>query len=313
MENDNKIETLGDNAVIEPVVDTPTEPTPVEETLASPAPKGPNKKGKGGLLIVILLLVVGLFAGWFFFLGGEEMLGLKKEEPKQESKQEQKNEEKEESEKVDIEKLTKEDISEYETLIDQILQIRLDKTELSAKELTNQQILKIGIYKLNNYNEEIKKDQLKKAIVETLGNIEYKDEDYLCPEDNKAIKIYDSESETYKQNTEHGGHGSQYFRLYKYFQDATKNDKDGIISISYKIMYGRYDGISGPGYTIYQNAKDSMSKENVLFDQLIESESEAKKKIDEFYDANKDKFAVTTFTFTKDQSGNYVFKDVVSK
>ena len=100
----------------EPTPEVAPAPTPVESApvvTPEPAkPEEPKKKGKGGLLIVLLLLVVGLFAVWFFVLGGQEMLGLKSsEEPKQEEKKEEKKEESKKEEKKET-KLTEAEVKE---------------------------------------------------------------------------------------------------------------------------------------------------------------------------------------------------------
>ena len=70
-----------ENKTVEPVTEAPKEKPAAEVA----APNESKKKGKGGVLIVLLILVLVIFAVWFFVLGGNEMLGLKKtpKEPNQ--------------------------------------------------------------------------------------------------------------------------------------------------------------------------------------------------------------------------------------
>jgi hypothetical protein len=88
---------------VNPAVETPTE-TPVAPAVEQPVQEAPKKKGKGGLiLILVAILALGGFAAWYFALGGDKVLGGKKEEPEQEEqKEEQKHEEKKEEEKVTL-------------------------------------------------------------------------------------------------------------------------------------------------------------------------------------------------------------------
>ena len=89
--------------VPEPVTEAVPATEPVTPTTEAPAPEPattapatvettPVKEKKGpSKILILLLIVVVIFAIWFFALGGNEMLGLKKaaEEPKQEEKVEE--------------------------------------------------------------------------------------------------------------------------------------------------------------------------------------------------------------------------------
>jgi len=219
-----------------------------------------------------------------------------------------------------IKKLTEEDVKIYEDIMDYALRIRYTKDELSVKDFTNQQILTFGANMDLTKDGKFTKKELRESIEETFGSIAYKDEDILCTIDNKPFYVYNSEKEeySYATNVDHGHGAAGHFLKYNYFQSAEKDETNGILTIKYKIMYGKYeDDMVSPIIELYLNQKDSLEKKNALYmddpNKPTEDETKRKEIIDKTYKDNEDKFAITTFTFEKGKKGVYAFKKVETK
>ena len=148
------------------VEETPTEPVteatkeePATEAAPAPAPAEQKKKGKGGVLLILLILVLVIFAVWFFVLGGNEMLGLKKaeEEPQQEEKEESKQEENsnKEVELADSDSATKDRMEKFIFIVSDfgydysMITEMLPKFVAGKKGLTDSEKAKIALYTLN--------------------------------------------------------------------------------------------------------------------------------------------------------------------
>ena len=320
MEEDNKnVEEV--QTPVEPV-EAPVEQAPETPQVMESAVVPEKKKGKGGLIFLLLLLVIGGgFAAWYFAFGGKDVLAGKKEEPKQEEKKEEKKEKKKEDEKKEeskIVELKEEDVQIYKELIDLVLYEKYDADSLDISKTDNNLILNYAMAYLKN-PESISKQELNNTIKKLFGDVKYTDEDVKCKctiSDAPLMK-YDAEKEMYT-NTHSHSHGTNYFKMYRYFQNAEKNETDGTLTISYKIVYGVHvQDVAGPSNDLYLNAKDSKNNTNQVYtkpdgeDPLTGEALE--KKVTEVYEANKEKFPVTTFYFEKDSSGNYGFKKVETK
>ena len=326
MEEENK------NVEQEPAVETPavepapevapTEPVPAEQPVPEAAPVEqpvaepvePKKKGNGGLILLLLILVVGAgFAAWYFALGGKDVLAGKKEEPKQEEKKEEKKEE-ETKEEAKIVELKEEDVKEYESLINEVLYVKLDKDELSVNDLSNQDILFFGLNGMYDFKEKTKvnAEVVKSNIIKKLGSVNYMDENYLCRMDKRLLLSFKENGE-YIVNTDHGGHGSYILRVYKYFQSAEENQDKGILTIKYKMIFLPFDDILvAVGFNTFATEKDAFNETNVLKSVNVPEDYKGTRDdlVKEVYDDNKDKIPVVTVTFEKDMTGNYVFKSI---
>ena len=319
----------------EPVVETPAEPAPeaapaevpaesAPATEETPAPAEPvtvpveekkeeTKKKSSPVLIIIMIIVLilgGAYAIWYFVLGGNGS----KEEPKKEEPKQQENEngKKEEAKPV---ALTEEDIKEYDLLMATMLMYQENKQGLKVEDLNNQQILDVGLMDIEGSDSSFTKDALKASIEKKLGKVTYTDESIICAMDNLPIYVYDAENGTYTYDGAshgHGGKGSPY--KYQYFQNAEKDETKGIITISYKYLYGNNPGDAGaPEATFYKTVKDANEKQNILFEDSTIEPEKVKEAADKTYEEKKAELPTTTFTFKKDDNGNYVFQEVITK
>ena len=310
-------------APVDPVAQPEVAPAPVAEPAVAPAAtEEPKKKGKGGLIFLLLLLLVGGgFAGWYFALGGKDVLAGKKEEPKQEEKKEEKKEEekKEEEKKEEtskVKKVSEKAIENFVDLIDRIIYIRGTKTTFTSTDLTNQDILYFGV--LNGQlraKEEFTVSELDEIIKKSgLGDIEYKNETINCF-CQKALFDYSEEQNKYvKSEKQHAHGGESSLSNKKFFVDAELNEETGILTVNYKIIYGEIQGdLRHPNFNLYLNAQDASDQKNGIFTEEKEdgygTEEDYKKAYDEF----GDKTPVTTFYFKKGNTGNYSFVKVETK
>ena len=302
-------------APVEPVSEPPVpespvlNPTPMEPVAGEEAPK---KKSKLPIILLLIVLLAACgFAVWFFVLGGN---GAKKEN-KEEPKQEEKKEEEQKPAANDVVDLTEADIKGYEELMRAMLALRdhEPKSSLAVTDLDNQQILRFGIssefYEKGGFTAQELDDNIKKK----LGNVEYTKETINCAICGSPDYTYSSETDEYKLNTEHPGHGGgSSFDYGLYFIEAKQDNNS--MTISYKIIYGEaMDDLGHASTNLYPTAKDSVDNTNGFYTPEAEKYYSPSS-----IDANeleelKGKTPTTTFYFNKDASGNYVFNKVETK
>ena len=213
-----------------------------------------------------------------------------------------------------IEELKEIDVKGYLDIIEKIDFARDTKKDFALSDLSNQQILRIGLSDEVTNKGYFSSSNLKKSIESQLGKIEYKDEQIKCLVCGNAIYNYSEEEKLYESvpsiNHGHGPAGSLYKQ--RYFEKAVRNETKGTLEISYKILYGEYQDESGiPSSNVYISAEDAASKQNGLL--TTDDNGYDKDSFDSVYKEKNDIIPTTTYSFEKNDDGNYVFKKVSVK
>ena len=181
----------------------------------------------------------------------------------------------------------------------------------SIDDIPNQKLLKT-IYHIsevgyNNFQASV----LDKYALKYFGNDKkIIKEDIICTIDNEPLLTYNAEEDKYTMNTESHGHGGEGFisRVKAFYVDGNIiNDKT--ITINTKILYGNYCGDTClPGYAYYLTVPVEGSTP------IFASDDEGEFIVtEEKYNEISSKIPITTFTFERDDLGNYGLKSVKIK
>lgn len=246
----------------------------------------PKKKGSSRLLIILVLLFLGLFAVWFFALGGNETLGLKKSEeaPKQEEtqkKEENKEQKEEEKEEQKVEPATsinslddvKKFMSRYELINENSscmsnLYYLLNKSVQYIDEKDISEVI-LAYYRSENENvNEVSVDDYKKAGKFLFGeNFEAPllDEVFLA---NGCVQFKINEDKTkYTASVNEIGCGGICAPTSTHIKIDNYEKTDDTLVVSYKILFtcGSPDSFSICSDSEGKNVIGEYGKENELF------------------------------------------------
>ena len=277
MENNEENKPVEEAKPVEPVTEAPA-PTTEAQTTVEPVTEAPKKKGKGGILLVLLILVIAIFAVWFFLLGGNEMLGFKKEqeEPRQEEKQEEKKKEeekkeekqeenKDESKEVALSESEKETLNKY---IDYFITNNTSyKTKILIKDLSSQEIL-LATYGINgNFDNTISEDTMNTIVKNTFGDVSFEHETIKCKVCGSDMYVYSSTNKNYVESTNHPGHGGgAIVDKAIYFESAEKNEANNTLTVKYKIVYSQIcDDLYSPPENYYPTITDLKNSTNAFY------------------------------------------------
>lgn len=135
-------------------------------------------------------------------------------------------------------------------------------------------------------------------------NIKVTYEDIRFPGYEEAT-LFTLEGETYKASSPGmGGPGS--YMMGEYYIDATYNETKDMYVVNTKLLFNQWcPDVCGPHNSYYSDAKSN----NVVYTNNSDNYME----IDSVYPLVKDKLPITSYSFTKNSSGNYVLSSVVTK
>ena len=209
---------------------------------------------------------------------------------------------------------------------------RLDSYKV--KNLTNQEKLWFVVetdsqynHGLNFYqeNSKVKGEDVKK-VFKMYFDSDLKNEDILCTEDGKAVFEYDKELDIYtysKSNSHNHDIASNIYDKYFYPVEVSKKTNahgDLFYVVKAKRMFGDSDtceDVCGLTKYFYGTYKDSLNKKNAILDskdfENWDSYFTSTDKVEELYNANKDKFPTYTYTFIKKNNDFYLQNVKVSK
>ena len=121
----------------------------------------------------------------------------------------------------------------------------------------------------------------------------------------EQIIFYELEGDTYK-DLKPGVGGPGGYMMGEYYIDGTYNKTKDTYVINTKLLFNRFcPDVCGPHNSYYSDRNQN----NVVYT----NNSDIYMSIDSVYQLVKDKLPITSYTFTKNSSGNYVLSGVVTK
>lgn len=247
-----------------------------------------KKKKNVSLIIIILVLLVGCFIYYNFF-----------------SKKSQSNLVNNIDSGIKFQKIEKEEIN---TIINRELYILDDKSALN--EITNQEKLWLArtIYYENDKTKIFTPSDLENSFNGTsIYYLGIKHENISCYgiKEHPALYLYDSKSNSYSENPNHGAHGiERVSRLYSKIIDIKEENN------KYTVNCYNFFTISSEGtiiYNVYGSYEDATNKTNILGTIDI-SNTTVEKAMDSFYKQNDKNFKnkVTVYTYKFEKTANKI-------
>lgn len=259
-----------------------------------------EKKKNKGLIAVIIILIIALLgtSGYIIY---DKVLIPKDQEKYQKKPKKEKETPPEESRTLqnqEIEKLL-EQITAYSTYFADFYPL--------TEPLSNQKALYFALIELNAKTNDFMESDLEKVLEKYFGkNHPYHHEDIKCPIDNEALYIYNSAKRNYTYQDIHWHGGSTIFRPTVFFVDGKVLDEK-TYAVKTNILYAPNSGdTTGPRDKYYSKVMFEDTTDNMVLGPY-DSDHEI---TDEEYQSIKNKLPITTFTFEKDDFGNYGLKSV---
>lgn len=260
-----------------------------------------TQKSKKGTTIIIVVLCIALLGSIGYIVYDKV---LKKEPVVKEEKEKEKKEEKEDTtrEVAENEKtVLLNQITAYTSSFGDIYPV----TETSS--MPNQTALQFALATGNLKGQEVMESDLETVLKKYFGATHsFHHEDIQCFLGDGPLYKYDSATRKYTfQNTHgHGGGGTMPSTNY-YLSGTVTNEKTYEVKVN--IIYSDYCGDTcGPSTGYYKTAMKNHNRT----DYILGPYTDIHELIEQDYQSVKDQLPITTFTFEKDELGNYGLKSV---
>ncbi len=248
------------------------------------------------IIIILSLLLIG--SGGYIIYQKINNKEKQKKEPVQQ----------EETEKITEEELTEE---EKNILLDQISEYNSRfATEYPMKnvsEIANQEKLYFGVIQINKegFQESFSTEKLSQVMEKYFSNkASYTDENIQCVIRDGVLYQYNEEKKNYQYQGTHGHGGGSFSRSNNYYVEGNK--KKNTYTIKVQILYETTcSDICGPTSAYYSDAE----AKNIVYE--IPEDKVETIQASEVYPQVKEKLPITTFTFIKDEDGNYGLDSVI--
>ena len=258
-----------------------------------------EKKNKG-LIIIIILLLIALLGTTGYIIYDKVV----KKEPSQEEKKETPKEKEEEASQREL-------IEEEQATL--LSQIEAYTSTLAGQypfdeetPLENQQVLLFGLIQLESTGQDFMESDLEKVLQQYFGeNHPYQHENIECFLGDGTLYIYDSAKREYRFQDYHGHGGQGIYPNEVYYLNGNTDEQTYTVNVN--ILYGDYcNSTCGPTTSYYTTVNDSRNGTNSILGPYEEQHIITQ----EEYNSVQATLPITTFTFEKDELGNYGLKSV---
>ncbi len=181
----------------------------------------------------------------------------------------------------------------------------------NTNKLNNQELIRLAWqHREDKTSYELTQDEVDKFIKKYFGNnVTVNHEDLLCEIDNKPLYKYSRTTKKYTANFNehgHGGPGAISNNKVLYIDGKAKGN---IYTVNTKVFVGNYCGDTcGPNNAYYESYNDSYNHNNPVVGDF--NSEEDIQLTNEIMNKNKDKVRTTTYTFEKQNNGDFALISV---